>query len=101
MKAPSTGSTGVKRVCIIGISGKLGQYMTEHALARGYDVVGVCRPESAGKLDQFKDRITIHPGRTNDRDVIGRSVEGCDGVLTVLVPWGGGRLCNRNRAGRA
>jgi hypothetical protein len=32
--------------------------------------------------------MTIYPGRTNDRDVIKQAVEGCDGVLTVLVPWG-------------
>lgn len=76
------------RVCIIGISGKLGQYMTEHALARGYEVRGVCRPESVGKLDRFGDRITVFPGRTDDRNVVAEAVKGCDGVLTVLVPWG-------------
>ena len=76
------------KVCIVGASGKLGQYMIRHCLDRGYDVVGVCRPESTGKLDQFRDRIVIVPGRTDDRDVIGRAVAGCDGVLTVLVPWG-------------
>lgn len=76
------------RVCIIGISGKLGQYMTEHALARGYEVRGVCRSESVGKLDRFGDRITVFPGRTDDRNVVAEAVKGCDGVLTVLVPWG-------------
>lgn len=78
----------MKRVCIIGISGKLGQYMAELALERGYEVVGVCRPESTGKLARFGERITLHPGRTNDREVIRKAVRGCDGVLTVLVPWG-------------
>ena len=78
----------MKTVCIIGASGKLGQYMVQHALERGYDVVGVCREKSVSKLDRFKDRITIVPGDTNDRDVIQRAVAGCDGVLTVLVPWG-------------
>ena len=78
----------MKRICIIGISGKLGQYMTEHALARGYQVVGVCRPESVGKLARFGDRITVLAGRTDDREVIGRAVRRCDGVLTVLAPWG-------------
>lgn len=76
------------KVCIIGASGKLGNYMVQHALDRGYEVVGVCREESVAKLDAFKDRITIMPGRTNDRDVIARAVAGCDGVLTVLAPWG-------------
>lgn len=78
----------MKRICIVGISGKLGQYMTQHALERGFEVVGVCRPESVDKLDRFKGRITVFPGRTNDREVIGQAVKGCDGVLTVLAPWG-------------
>jgi uncharacterized protein YbjT (DUF2867 family) len=76
------------KVCIVGASGKLGQYMVMHALARGYEVVGVCRESSVYKLDAFKGRITIIPGATNDREVIKRAVAGCDGVLTVLVPIG-------------
>jgi hypothetical protein len=62
--------------------------MVQHALDRGYAVVGVCREQSIAKLDEFKDRITVIPGATNDREVIKRAVSGCDGVLTVLVPWG-------------
>jgi len=76
------------RVCIVGASGKLGQYMVQHALDRGYEVVGVCRERSVGKLERFKNRITVIPGATNDRQVIKKAVAGCDGVLTVLVPWG-------------
>lgn len=30
----------MKKVCIVGASGKLGQYMVRHALERGYEVVG-------------------------------------------------------------
>jgi len=78
----------MKKVCIVGASGQLGQYMVQHALARGYEVVGVCRERSVGKLDAFKGRITVIPGATNDREVIKKAVAGCDGVLTVLVPWG-------------
>jgi NAD(P)-dependent dehydrogenase (short-subunit alcohol dehydrogenase family) len=76
------------KVCVVGASGKLGRYMVQHALDRGYDVVGVCREESVPKLDAFKERITIVPGATDDREVIKRAVAGCDGVLVVLVPWG-------------
>ena len=78
----------MKAVCIVGASGKLGQYMVQHALDRGYEVVGVCRERTVGKLDAFKGRITIIPGATNEREVIKKAVAGCDGVLTVLVPWG-------------
>lgn len=77
-----------KKVCIIGASGKLGRYMVQHALDRGYEVVGVCREQSMDKLDEFKGRITVIPGATNDREVVKKAVAGCDGVLTVLVPWG-------------
>lgn len=76
------------KVCIIGASGKLGKYMVQHALDRGYEVIGVCRERSIGKLEAFKGRVTIVPGATNDREVVTKAVAGCDGVLTVLVPWG-------------
>jgi uncharacterized protein YbjT (DUF2867 family) len=76
------------KVCIVGASGKLGQYMVQHALARRYEVVGMCREQSVVKLEHFKGRIAVVPGATDDRDVVKRAVAGCDAVLTVLVPRG-------------
>ena len=76
------------KVCIVGASGKLGKYMVQHALDRGYEVVGVCRELSAEKLDAFKGRIVVIPGATNNREVIKRAVASCDGVLVVLAPMG-------------
>jgi NAD(P)-dependent dehydrogenase (short-subunit alcohol dehydrogenase family) len=76
------------KVCIVGASGKLGQYMVQHSLDRGYEVVGVCREQSVEKLDAFERRITVIPGATDDREVIERAVASCDGVLVVLVPRG-------------
>ncbi len=78
----------MKRVCIVGASGKLGRYMVQHALDRGYEVVGVCRERSVGKLAAFREQITVILGPTNSPEVIRQAVAGCDGVLTVLVPWG-------------
>jgi hypothetical protein len=77
-----------KRICIVGASGKLGKYMVRHALDKGYEVIGVCRAKSVPKLAEYRDRIQIIPGATNDREIIRRAVAGCGGVLTVLVPWG-------------
>jgi hypothetical protein len=62
--------------------------MVQHALDRRYEVVGVCREQSVGKLDVFKGRITVMPGATNDRAVIKTAVAGGEGILTVLAPWG-------------
>jgi NAD(P)-dependent dehydrogenase (short-subunit alcohol dehydrogenase family) len=76
------------RVCIVGASGKLGKYLVQRALDRGYQVVGVCREQSVGKLAEFEGRIMVVPGATDDREVIQRAVAGCDGVLVVLVPRG-------------
>ena len=76
------------RICVVGASGKLGKYMVQHALDRGYEVVAVCRDKSVGKLAEFEGRIDIVPGATDDREVIERAVAGCDGVLVVLVPRG-------------
>ena len=76
------------KVSIIGASGKLGRYMVQQALDRGYEVVGVCRQKSVKKLDRFAGRLTVVPGATNDPGVIRRAVAGCDAVLVVLVPWG-------------
>ena len=78
----------MKKICVVGASGKLGQYMVQHALDRGYRVTAVCRKKSVGKLDRFRGRIAVVPGATNDPSVIKQAVDGCDGVLTVLFPWG-------------
>jgi NAD(P)-dependent dehydrogenase (short-subunit alcohol dehydrogenase family) len=88
MSENATDRTGGMRVCIVGASGKLGRYMVQHALDRGYEVVAVCREQSVGKLAEFEGRIKILPGATDDRDVIQRAVAGCDAVLVVLVPRG-------------
>jgi hypothetical protein len=62
--------------------------MVQHALDRGHEVVAVCREQSIPKLDRFKGSITVMAGMTDDRDVIGCAVAGCDAVLTVLAPLG-------------
>lgn len=88
----------MKRVAIIGISGKLGRLMAGHALDRGYAVTGLCRPESVDKLGALKDRVTLVSGDTSDEMTIARTVAGVDGVLTVLVPWGVDGMATRTAA---
>jgi putative NADH-flavin reductase len=86
------------RVCSVGTSGKLGRYMVQHALDRGYEVVGVCRERSVGKLDAFKGRITVIPGFTNDRAVIKQAVAGSMACSPCRSP--GGRTTTRREPPR-
>lgn len=74
------------KICIVGASGKLGQYMVRYALDRGYEVAGVCREQSAAKLDAFTGRMTVISGATDDREVIGKAVAGCDGSSPCWPP---------------
>ena len=76
------------KVAIIGASGKSGKLLVKECLEKGYQVVGVCRPVSVPKLDEFADRITIVPGLTSDREVIRQAVQGCAGVITIIVAPG-------------
>ncbi len=67
------------KVCIVGASGKLGQYMVRHCLDRGYEVVGVCRAQSTGKLVRLA--LSMVEALTNDAliheapAIVGRQTE--------------------------
>ncbi len=63
------------KVCIVGASGKLGQYMVRHALDRGYEVVGVCREQSIGKLNRQRLQPVVASGQRCARRLLdgGRS----------------------------
>jgi hypothetical protein len=88
----------INKVCIVGASGKLGQYMVQHALDRGYEVVGVCRERSVGKLDAFTAQAVLDHARPGARlifscgwhitrdgqDVYSRSSKVFEKVFTVL-----------------
>ncbi|MEW8627658.1 MAG: NmrA family NAD(P)-binding protein [Candidatus Thiodiazotropha sp.] len=43
------GVSYLKKVCIIGAPGKLGRYVVQHSLDRGYQVVAVCREQNVTK----------------------------------------------------
>src|SRR5215472_5818777 len=77
----AAGVEGVMKVGIVGASGKLGRYMVQHALDRGYEVASVCREQSVANLDAFAGRMTVIPEATDDREVIREAVAGCGGVL--------------------
>jgi len=52
---------GSMKAAIIGAAGKTGTRLVRESLARGYEVVAVCRDESVRKLDEFatSDGFTV------------------------------------------
>lgn len=76
------------KVAIVGASGKTGRKLIEEALRRGYEVVGVCRDRSAGKLEEYKSSpgfSLLTAPQVSDESVIARAVSECDGVVAILV----------------
>jgi nucleoside-diphosphate-sugar epimerase len=57
----------MRKVCVVGASGKLGRYLVPRCLERGHPALGVCRAQSVAKLDGFKGRIASVSGATDDR----------------------------------
>lgn len=67
-----------KTAFITGITGQDGSYLTEFLLEKGYDVHGLVRwdcVDTGGRIDAFKDRITLHYGDMNDANNLTRLIK--------------------------
>jgi putative NADH-flavin reductase len=74
----------VKRVLIIGATGRTGLRLVEEALARGLGVTVLAqRPEALG---EFQARVTVVHGNVLDPAAVARAVEGTEAVLCALGP---------------
>ena len=62
--------------------------MVQHALDRDYEVVGVCRPQSVGKLDRRTNRINGHLDTAIGTVFLPNRTGEATSQLTVLAPWG-------------
>ena len=74
-------STG-KKVALLGCTGKVGGWVLEMALERGYSVRALAR--KAEKLDAYKEKIDIVEGGIKDEDKIRELVSGVDVVISTL-----------------
>ena len=69
-------------VLIYGASGRIGAYIVDEALRRGYSVTGVSR--DASRLDAYADRIAIETGDILDRDRTAELVAAHDAVIVSI-----------------
>jgi putative NADH-flavin reductase len=76
------------RIAIVGASGKTGTHLVRESLARGYEVVAVCRESSAARLGEFSSRegFEVVTGPiVSDESVLSRALVGCDAVAAILI----------------
>ena len=71
-------------MALLGATGMVGGYLLQEALARGYRVRALAR--TPGKLDHYRDRITIVQGDARDPAVVDELVRGSDVVISALGP---------------
>lgn len=76
------------KIAIIGASGRTGTRLVRESLRRGYEVVGVCRDSSAGKLGEFAGQqgftLTTAPV-VSDEAMLTQALAGCDAVVAVPI----------------
>ena len=87
------------KFCIVGASGKLGQYMVQHCLDRGYEVVGICRAEERRQARplQGQDRRPVRRHRRPRDHQAGR--RRMPRRAHRSRPLGNQPLCGRHRPG--
>jgi len=65
------------KIAVLGVTGAIGQQVTEQALAAGHEVRALVRDTSR----QMLDRIDTVPGDIVDAEAVARAVEGTDAVI--------------------
>jgi nucleoside-diphosphate-sugar epimerase len=81
-----------KNICITGIGGFIGNRLAELFSEKGAIVSGIeIDPEKVKNLQ--KKGFTVYQGSTNDNQLLGKALEGCDIVLhTAAIVREGGNL---------
>jgi UDP-glucose 4-epimerase len=69
------------KIAITGGSGRIGRAITEHAVARGDQVVNIDRVEAGDKLPG----VDYVVGEATDYDLLVKSFAGCDGVVHMAA----------------
>ncbi|WP_341900175.1 NAD(P)H-binding protein [Fluviicola taffensis] len=72
----------MKRILILGATGRTGKLAVEYALGQGYSVTALVRnPE---KISLSSDKLTVIKGQPTNIQDIRQAIENCDYVINVL-----------------
>lgn len=72
------------KLAIFGGTGKTGQYLINHALKAGHEVVVLARTPS--KVTAKSDKVRVVQGDILDAASVAETIEGVDAVVSVLGP---------------
>jgi uncharacterized protein YbjT (DUF2867 family) len=90
--AAGTDQIKIRRLLLLGATGRTGRYVMKYALAKGIEVVALARnPE---KIAAGSELLTIVPGTALRQDDVSAAIAGCDAVVSTLnsnresdMPW--------------
>ena len=72
----------VKRILLLGATGRTGSLALEYALAQGLEVTALVRRPEA--IDVQSDRLTLIKGSPQNTDDVRVAIAGCDAVVSAL-----------------
>jgi nucleoside-diphosphate-sugar epimerase len=83
----------MKRILILGATGRTGLQTVEYALSKGYEVTALVR--STNKIKIKSDKLKLVAGTPENIDDVRTAMEGCEAVISTLnnprssdLPWG-------------
>jgi UDP-glucose 4-epimerase len=76
------------KIFVTGGTGNIGQYVTKALLDAGHSIVLLTRtPERIPAFGTLKN-VEITKGNILEYDVMGKALQGCDGVVHIALGWG-------------
>lgn len=76
------------KIFLTGGTGNIGQYVTKELLERGHELLLLTRTPDRVPAFQNLNGVTLIKGSNLDKEVINKSLEGCDAVIHIALGWG-------------
>jgi putative NADH-flavin reductase len=70
------------RIAVVGATGRTGKLVTEQALVRGHDVIGLAR--NPDQVDTRHDRLTVRAADVLEPATLNAALTGADAVISTL-----------------
>jgi nucleoside-diphosphate-sugar epimerase len=82
LQSPAVNARNIKRVLLLGATGRTGRHVLHHALLRGLDVVALVR--SPDRVGMRAARLKVIMGSPLNPVDVADAIDGCDAVVSAL-----------------